>query len=190
MKVDAAGKAKGIEGYSELMDAMCKKMTEFNPEAGSAMEQMLKESYSQEKIMDMTNGMYANFPDGKVKVGDKWNTVTSMGGSQFPIDLDVTCVLKDCSKTVATIGMVSKMDTGTGDGKVIEANGMKMNMVFSGTMDGFSKVDRKTGWLLESQTNQAFSGSMKLAPNPQMPDGMTIPMSIKGKVTLKSEKLN
>lgn len=75
------------------------------------------------------------------------------------------------------------MDMGDDDSKLIEMNGMKINMQMTGSMQGDMEVDEATGWMLRSKINMQFAGAMKMAPSPMMPEGMTIPMSIIGTVT-------
>ena len=78
------------------------------------------------------------------------------------------------------------MDLGDADSSLIEAEGMKMNLQLAGTQNSIIEVDEATGWSIGSSVNQKFTGAMKIDPNPQMPEGMSIPMSIDGTVTVTS----
>lgn len=189
MKVDAKGKVKGCEGLKEMLDAMTAKMTKTDPNGGAMVKAMLENFFNENAIDEMGNSMYGNFPDGPVAVGDMWDSITSLGGDSFPIDIDVTYMLKDVNDGIATIETTSKIDMGTGEGKVIEQGGMKMNMLMTGVMNGYNKVDVKTGLLIESNEKHSMNGSIKMDPMPQMPDGMTMPMSIQGITKVKSEMI-
>lgn len=188
-KVNSLGKTVSIEGMDEMMDEMFQKLLKDDPNAAKAMKQMMKSFVSEDRIEEMSNGMYVNFPDGMVAVGDVWDTILSMGAENFPIELDTTCVLTDVNDGIANIQLISKMDMGADEGMVIENNGMKMNMLMTGVMNGNQLVDIETGWMKESQTEHSFTGTMKMEPNPQMPNGMSVPMSIKGKTTITSKKI-
>ncbi len=189
MNVDSQGKAKGYEGFEEMLDAMTAKMTEKDPNAGAMTKELLKNFCNEDSMENTNNGMYGYFPDGPVAVGDMWDSITSLGANNFPIDIDVTCILKDVNDGIATIDTMAKIDMGTGEGKVIEQNGMKMNMLMTGVMNGYNKIDTKTGWLIESEVKHSMNGSMKMDPMPQMPEGMTIPMKIEGTTKVKSEPI-
>lgn len=57
---------------------------------------------------------------------------------------------------------------------------MKFNM--NGTMISDIKVDKKTGWVLEAKITQDITGEAQVKGNAQMPDGLTLPMTIKTEI--------
>lgn len=188
-KIDANGVTKGVDGIDEMLDVMSEKLAKDDPNAAAAMKQMLNNFYNDEMFEDMSSGMYVSFPEDSVQVGDVWDSIVSLGSSQFPIDVDTTCVLADCNESTAEIEMNAKMDMGSYDGNMVEIQGMKMNMLLTGTMNGINIIDVKTGWLRSCKMDQSFSGSLKMEAGPNIKKGATIPMSIKGRVTLMSEKI-
>ncbi len=184
--VSPSGETLSVEGLDQMIDQMFENM---DPNMAAGMKEMIKNFISEDQVQQMSNGMYATYPEKPIQIGDVWDTIINAGGDQFPISLDSTCVLKDIKDNTALIEITAKMDMGSDGGKVIEQNGMKMNLLLTGVMSGTQQVNADTGWLTESQMQQSFSGSMKMQPNAQMPQGMTIPMSIEGKVLMKSEKI-
>lgn len=189
MKVDKTGKTVSIDGMDAMIDSMCDKISQTDPNAGEGIKDMMKSFVNEDKVQEMSNGIFSSFPQGKVAVGDVWDTIMTMGTEQFPMSLDTTCVLKEINDGIAVIDLTAKMDMGADGGKVVEQGGMKMNMLLTGVMNGSQQVDIDTGWMTQSQMQQSFSGTMKMEPNQHMPDGMSIPMTIKGKVTIVSEKI-
>jgi hypothetical protein len=81
------------------------------------------------------------------------------------------------------------MDMGDEDSKLFEVDGMEMNIQLSGTQTGQSEIDEATGWLLRSKIEQNFFGALKISPNEQMPDGMSIPMTIQSTSTIEPMEL-
>lgn len=183
MKFTPKGDIASIEGIEEMLDKMVEKMGTDDPAAAQAMKEMMKNFMGEEAIKEMNNSMFAGLPDGLVGIGDVWHDTISLGAG-FPIDLDVTYVLKDRKDGVAFIDMVSKIDMGDEDSALIEMQGMKMNMQVSGTQSGTFEVDEATGWSNRSNMDQKFSGVIKMSPNQQIPQGMTIPINIETKVTV------
>ena len=145
---------------------------------------MFKKIMSEDKIEQMSGGTMVAFPDGPVGIGDVWYDTMSVNFG-FPMDMDSTYVLKDRRDGVVFLDVISKIDMGDEDSKLIEMNGMSMNMQMTGGMQGSMEVDEATGWMLQSKTDMNFSGVVKIAPSEQMPDGMTIPMSITGTTTVE-----
>ena len=54
----------------------------------------------------------------------------------------------------------------------------------TGTMTSEIKINRKTGWVIESKTSQTIQGTAQIKDNPQMPGGMSIPMTMNNEMTV------
>ena len=63
-----------------------------------------------------------------------------------------------------------------------------MNAQLKGSYKGTAEIDEATGWVNRSKMDMEMSGEMKMLGNPQMPDGMTIPMTMKMVMTVEPEK--
>ena len=66
----------------------------------------------------------------------------------------------------------------------IQSNGMPLKYDMSGTMSSEIKINRKNGWVIESKINQIIKGTAQIKDNPQMPGGMTIPMTLSNEMTI------
>ncbi len=178
MKLSDKGQIVDVEGFDEMLEKMFSVMED--PEQAKAMIDMMKNIMSEDKLKEMNSEMFATFPDGAVGIGDMWDNIISVGGAGMPIDIDTTYMLKERKDGVAVLGVTSKMDMGNEDSKLIEVEGMKMNMQLTGTQNGTMKIDEATGWVIGGETTMNFSGSVKILPSEHMPEGMTIPMTIEG----------
>ncbi len=182
MKLTPKGDIASIEGIEAMLEKMVEKMGSDDPNMAQSMKEMMKNFMGEDNLKEMNNGMFAGLPDGLVGVGDMWYDTMNLG-TGFPIDLDVTYVLRDRKEGIAFIDMVSKIDMGDEKSSLIEMQGMKMNMQISGIQSGTFEVDETTGWSVRSSMDQKFSGVIKMPPSPQMPEGMTIPITIESKIT-------
>ena len=182
MKLTPKGDIASIEGIEAMLEKMVEKMGSDDPNMAQSMKEMMKNFMGEDNLKEMNNGMFAGLPDGLVGVGDMWYDTMNLG-TGFPIDLDVTYVLRDRKEGIAFIDMVSKIDMGDEKSSLIEMQGMKMNMQISGIQSGTFEVDETTGWSVRSSMDQKFSGVIKMAPSPQMPEGMTIPITMESKIT-------
>ena len=184
MKLTDKGQIVGIDGFDEMMGKMFSGMG--TPEETKAMNDMMKNFMSEDKLKEMNSDMLVAFPEGSVGIGDMWDDIVSIGGGGMPIDVDTTYMVKERADGVAVLGVTSKMDMGSEDSKLIDMGGMKMNMQLSGTQNGTMKVDEATGWIISGKTTMNFSGSVKMLPNEHMPEGMSIPMTIEGTIKIES----
>jgi hypothetical protein len=55
----------------------------------------------------------------------------------------------------------------------------------AGTVNSKNQVDEKTGLLKKGEMTTNFSGIVKMEANEQMPQGMTIPMTMTGTATVE-----
>jgi len=106
----------------------------------------------------------------------------------MPIDIDTTYMLKQRKDGIAYIDAAAKMDMGDSS-KTIEIDpNNKMAMQISGTINATSEVEEKTGLTRKSSIAMNFSGVMRMEASPQMPEGMTTPMTIVGNAVVELVK--
>ena len=61
---------------------------------------------------------------------------------------------------------------------------MPLKYDMAGTMTSDIKIDKKTGWTMSAKISQSIKGNAYVKDNPQMPGGMTIPMTISNDMTI------
>jgi len=182
MKVSPTGKTTDIRGIKEMLTKIKEKMGN-GPEM-QGMNKFFDKMFDEKQAKEMTGDMLGAFPAEPVAVGDTWYDTISMNFI-MPIDVDTTYMLKQRKDGIAYIDAVAKMDMGDSS-KAIEIDpNNKVSMQISGTMNTTSEVDEKTGLTRKSNIAMNFSGVIKVEANPQMPEGMTIPMTIVGNAVVE-----
>jgi len=63
---------------------------------------------------------------------------------------------------------------------------MKLTQEVTGEMKGTLELNEATGWIMSSSMDQQYSGEIKIEGNPQLPEGMIIPMTSKTATKLES----
>jgi hypothetical protein len=185
-KIAPTGKTLDIRGLGEMVAKMREKMKESAgsiPEA-QGLDQFFDRMFNEKQVKEMTGSMLGMFPAEPVAVGDTWHGTMSMNFI-MPIDIDITYMLKQRKDGIAYIDAAAKMDIGNSS-KAIEADpNTKTSMYISGTMNCASQIDEKTGLTRKSNIATNFSGGVKMGANPQMPEGMTMPMTIVGSAVVE-----
>jgi hypothetical protein len=181
MKIKPTGETSDIRGLSEMM-------TKIKGDSNSQpMGDIISKMFNEDQVKELTGNMMNMFPAEPVAIGDSWYDTKSMN-FMMPIDIDTTYMLKGVKDGVATIDMVSKMDMGDSSKPIVIDPNNKMSMQLSGTINGTSEVDVKTGMAKKTDMTMNFSGMMKMEPNQDMPQGMTMPMTIKATATVELTK--
>lgn len=183
VKVTPKGKTLAIEGLDAMMAEMVEKMAAGDEAAKEAMKQMMENFASEDKVKEMSDPMMTPFPKEPVGIGDSWYDIATVSVG-FPIDVDTTYILKARKDGVAVIDMISKIDLGN-DIPLADTGPVQMSMQMAGTQAGSLEIDEATGWTIRGRISMQFTGVTKIAANEQMPEGMTIPMSMQGVITIE-----
>jgi len=186
MKMTPTGKTLEIRGINEMVAKMREKIKEgmgSSPEM-QGLDKFFDKMFDEKQVKEMTGDMLGAFPAEPVAIGDTWYDTISMNFI-MPIDVDTTYMLKQRKDGIAYIDAVAKMDMGDSS-KAIEIDpNNKLSMQISGTMNTTSEVDEKTGLTRKSNIAMNFSGVMRMEVNQQMPEGMTMPMTIVGNAVVE-----
>ena len=141
----------------------------------------LSESYGEKTFKSNMESSMAIFPKGKVGKGDKW-TVNGKLESGMSADIVTVYELKEIMPDYFVISGQSSINTLSKE--YIQKSGMDMRYDLKGTMTAEIKIDKNTGWIIESKMNQGISGIMEIKDNERMPGGMKIPMKLDNKITV------
>jgi hypothetical protein len=75
---------------------------------------------------------------------------------------------------------------GTADYAEMNGIPMRFNEV-SGTYSADVKLDKETGWLMESKITKNIKGNMEIKDSPKVPGGMTFPITMNGDITMSNK---
>jgi hypothetical protein len=134
----------------------------------------------------MTSFAMGTFPAEPVAVGDTWHSTTSTN-STMPMDISTTCSLKDRKDGIAYVDTVTNFNMGDGS-KVIADPNNKVSVQMSGTMNSTNEVDEKTGLARKSNIVMNFSSITRMEASKQIPQSMTMPMTIQGNIIIELVK--
>jgi len=186
MKVNPRGKVVEVKGFKEMMQRMVEKMCGDDDAEKRKMKEFMKNFLSEDRVKIMGSNMMMAFPARPVGIGDSWADKESMSIG-FPIEIANTYTLKERKNGVAIVDVSSKMDFGEKDAP-IDTGPVKINMEMTGRVRGTSQIDEASGWMIRSKMKMQLSGEIKIIPNEQMPEGMTVPMTIDSVITVKPIK--
>lgn len=140
------------------------------------MKAQIMNAYGAEALKGNIEMATAIYPDKPVNKGDNWTIHTNLE-SGMSAKVSTLYEYADLTADYALIKGNSTIETEDKDA-YIEANGMPMKYDLKGSMQSEIKVDRKTGWIIETKINQQIKGDAYIKENPQMPNGMKIPMTM------------
>jgi len=140
--------------------------------------------FTEEKIRGTVGNVIMPFPGGFVEIGDSWQGKAVLPAGA-PIDIDLTYTLKQKKQGMAVVGISSKIElidepASTKDSPL---GATKANV--TGSYEGSVQIDSGSGWTVRKNTTMRCSGEMKMAPNEQMPQEMSLPITMESITTVE-----
>jgi len=151
-----------------------------------AVSDMIKKNpfFTEEKIRGTVGNVIMPFPGGFVEIGDSWQGKAVLP-AEAPIDIDLAYTLKQIKQGVAVVGISSKIEL------VDEPTTTKDNPLgvtkasMTGSYEGSVQIDSGSGWTVRKNATMRCSGEMKMPPNEQTPQEMTLPISMESITTVE-----
>ncbi len=186
LRMARSGKIVSIEGVEDMMVGMVSEMAEKFPEMDEAQIEMLKNqmsnSYGGDSFKGNIEAGMVVFPDKPVSVGDSWSNHIRMH-SQFTMDVEVVFTVVKIAPRGITIKSEALLATDP-DEDPTNLNGMEAKYNLEGAMTSETVIDPASGWTVSGRISQDMSGNVTILPGEQMPDGFTLPMTIKTDMTV------
>lgn len=182
-KFDARITEKGMVEEVMGLEEMVTKATADMP-GGPAMAGQISSSFGDDglaKNIELTTDI---FPQKAVKVGASWSKeqFTSTG---LPIIANTTYTLESLDGGIAVVTVKSVLTTDPNNAST-QMQGMEATQYYEGERSGTLNVEVATGWVTSGMLKDDIVGSITLAPNAQIPDGMTVPIEMTNNITISN----
>lgn len=178
MTMSQSGKVVDITGIDNLFGGLFEGYDLAQQQKDQILAQ-LKQSYGAKAFKGSFEQITAIYPEDKVKLGKTWSTETSIEAG-MSVNLTTNFVLKAANNDYFLIHGEGNLASNP-DAPYVKQNGMDIKILVDGQLTSDIKIDRKTGWIIDATIVQNMSGNTELKASEQMPDGMSIPMTIKSK---------
>jgi hypothetical protein len=151
---------------------------------GPAMAAQIAGSFGDDglaKNLELTTDI---FPEKGVKVGDSW-TKEQFTSTGLPIISTTTYTLESVDRGTAIVNVKAKLATDPNNAST-QMQGMEATQYYEGERTGTLNVDVATGWVTSGTLKDDIVGSITLAPNAEIPDGMTVPIEMINNITISN----
>ncbi len=188
LKMNKQGEILEVDGFEEMITGV---ITEIADELGDVNEQMLNaankqmsQAYGKEALKGSFEMLFKVYNDKPVSVNDKWTqSIPLQTGMEGEYDVEYT--LKEKTNNEIKIRAEGKLKTADKDAYV-QMNGMDAKYLLDGEYTGDYTLDAESGWIKTATLNFEAGGTVEIKANEQIPDGMSIPMNLKGKTTINN----
>lgn len=185
VKIAKNGKVIEVKNIESMFESLLENYTDIPDSKLEQLKAQLNKAYGAEAFKGNIEMVTAIFPDNPVNKGDKWTIKTNLESGMSGI-VTTEYELANLNSDYFMISGKSVIETEDKDAYV-ESNGMPMKYDMDGSMISEIKVDRETGWIIEANINQEIKGDAYIKENPQIPNGMKIPMIMKNEMEITNE---
>ena len=183
VKMAKNGKVLEVKNVESLIESLFEDFSDIPENQLAQIKAQLINAYGTDAFKGNIEMVTAIFPDNPVNKGDHWTIKTNLKSGGMSAQMTTDYQLMELTSDYAMLRGNSIMETANND-TYIESNGMQMKYDMSGTMISEIKVDRTSGWIIEANLNQEIKGNTYIKENPQMPNGMKIPMTMINEMTM------
>lgn len=177
VKMTKRGKITEVKNIESLFDSAFSNFSQIPENQIIQIRAQLMKAYGGEAFKGNIEMVTAIYPDKSVVQGESWEINTKLE-SGMSANMTTTYTFKENNSNYYLIVGDSKIVTADKNAYT-EFNGMPMRYDLTGNMLSEIKVDKITGWIIEANISQNISGDVYIKSNPQMPNGMKIPMVMK-----------
>ena len=182
IKLTHLGKIIEIKNIESLFESAFNKLPNISEGQRTQLKAQLMKAYGADAFKGNLEMTMAIYPDRPVAKGESWIIKTKLE-SGMSADMTTTYRLLEEGPSEYVITGDSRIETADKDA-YIESNGMPMKYDLTGDMSSYIRIDKTSGWIIEAKIKQTIGGNVYLKGNPQMPDGMKIPMVMKNEMTV------
>jgi hypothetical protein len=181
--MERTGKITSVSGIDGLWEKAISNFPDLPQAQKDQLKAQIMKSYGENAFRGNLEMVTAIFPTKPVAKGDSWTIETNLEAGMGAL-MKTTYTLSEQKGDTYIIKGVAQITTLDKDAYV-QANGMDVKYDLSGSMSTTLTVDKRSGWIIDATIDQTLSGNTMIKPNEQLPEGMTIPMTMKNAMTIK-----
>lgn len=170
-----SGQIVNVEGAENLWADMSSMNLDDNTAATA--KKTLEQFMDNKALKSNIEQAMVRYSDGKVKEGDKWNSITQLP-MDFPIKVDNSWSLVSVTGGTANVNADGIFTTTDKEKTIDLPNGIKAKMDLNGAQQLKSTVNVKTGWATDLFIHSELKGKMILLAGGMLPENMDVPMEI------------
>jgi hypothetical protein len=184
--ITTAGKVLEVKNIDNLFAGLFDSFTQLSDQQKTQIKSQIEKSFGEKAFKSNFQDAFAELPAAAVGVNDTWVSDTDIETIAVA-KIKTTYVLNGITdKNYVIHGDAAITSSGTAD--FVRTNGMPMrynNM--SGTYVVDIRLDKATGWITDSKVTKNIKGDIEIKDNPQVPGGITFPMTIVGDIYLTNK---
>jgi len=171
-----SGRIRSIENAENMITSMIDGFKEVPADKKEQLKTQLSQSFGSGALKSNLEMAMSVLPEISVAKNDKWTIKNNLQGAMSAKMVSVYQLMDITPQSFVIHGNATIETDNTAAYKTVGNLPMKYNM--KGTMVSDVVVDKATGWISSSKVKQNIDGSVEIKDSPQVPGGVTFPMSV------------
>lgn len=162
------------------------KMDGLTQEQKTQLKSQVEQNFGKDNLESSMSQICTIFPDKPVEIGDKW-TIPGKIVTTLKASTNTVYELLEVAKDYYLLSSNSQILTDSTTSMNMNLQGAKVKLNISGNVISKIKIDKTTGWIIESKGKQDMvaKGELEGALNGQTPEGLTMDIKLSGDFTMK-----
>ena len=184
--ISKKGKVLAIKKSDTIYAHMFDDMPQVPADKKAQLKAQMEKSFGDKALKTNFQDAFAVLPAREVGLNDSWNFTTQME-TVVKANIKTTYVLKELAPKAYIIHGQSTIGS-IGDGSYAEMNGMPVRLNDAhGDYTVDVKIDRESGWIMESKITKNITGTMQIKDSEKVPGGLSFPITITGDITMNDK---
>ncbi len=163
IKIRRNGRIDEINNIDEMYSAAFDAMPELSKKKRKEIITLLESTFGEKVFIGNMEILTAIFPLGDVQLNDSWENKIGFDGDKY-LAIDNLFTLKECYNDYAFIrGIAHVISRDNKEYKNVSGYKVKYNL--TGTMTSNLRIDKLTGWIVDSEISQSFEGTATMRRN-------------------------
>jgi hypothetical protein len=187
VSISKTGKVLEVKNIDNLYAHMFDEFPQITEMQKAQFKAQVQQSFGEKALKNNFQDAFAVLPGTDVGVNDSWVSDTKLE-TVSQANIKTTYVLISITDNEYVIHGDAVVSPAGANADFVITNGMPMRYNnASGSYTADIKLDKKTGWITGSKTEKNIKGDMEIKDNPQLPGGMTFPMTITGNINMSNK---
>jgi hypothetical protein len=174
--ITKSGRIRSVENAENMISAMIDGIKGVPQAQKDQLKTQLTQSFGSSALKSNLQMSMAVLPETAIAKNDKWTIGTKLEGAMTAQISSVYQLIDVTPQSYVIHGSSTITTDNTAGYKTISNMPMKYNM--KGIMASDIMVDKATGWISSSKMKQHIDGTVEIKDSPQVPGGLTFPMTV------------
>ena len=172
-----------VEGIDAMIDRMLERFRIPDDSTRQILRQGFEGQFGLQTIKETLASIVGIYPEKWVNVGDTWKkTETIFTG--FPMVLSDSYTLKGSDNGIATVTLNSTVSANSAAAP-FRMGAAVLGLDLTGNQSGTIRLNESNGWIVSADIQQTVSGTMKVPPSAQAPNGVAWPLTVDTHLTME-----